>query len=52
MRRLWQVHVQSSQQKIDVMDPEIHTQRNGPKTLDTYLTTAQDFYHHKLTKII
>lgn len=36
--RLWQVHVQRSQQQIDVVDPQIHTQRDHLQTLDAHLT--------------
>ena len=37
-RRLRQVHVQCSQQQIDVVDPQIYTQRNHLQTLDAHLT--------------
>lgn len=35
---LGQVHVQCSQQQIDVMDPQIHTKRDYFETANTHLT--------------
>lgn len=35
---LGQVHVQSPQQQIDVMDPQIYTERDDLETLNTHLT--------------
>lgn len=42
--RIWQVHVQSSQQQIYIVDPQIYTQRDGSEAPNTHLEQSMQKY--------
>ena len=43
--RVGQVHVQGSQQQVDVVDPQVHTEGDGLEALHTHLQRAHAHAH-------